>query len=464
MTPPVDQRGAKPARGGRAKPANGSGAGHVDWLVPVSDSMVFLEGWLSAVGPDARAELVSPAGARVELSRSWRRYRRPDVEKLLGAPQPGLEAGAHGFACLARVPGDERASGAGSYVEVQGDGETAEFALPAPVTDPAQGRKRVLERLGVDTSDRSFLAEKVHPAVESLTQRIVERARVDRVLERGSPPANPSVSVVIPLYGRLDFLVHQLAQFAADPDFAKAEIIFVLDSPELASHLEELSAHLHALYGVPMRIVFLTRNGGYGQANNLGIEHARAPFVLLLNSDVFPERPGWLEQMIEFHGSRPRIGALGPKLLYEDGALQHAGLYFERDPITDLWQNLHYFKGFPAEFRPSNVARQVPAVTGACLLMARDLYQSLGGLSTSYVQGDYEDSDLCLRLRERGFAIWYTPEPRLYHLERQSYRPIFRTHAGKGATIYNRWLHTLLWDERIEALMREFDSVPVFDD
>jgi O-antigen biosynthesis protein len=445
-------------------PSNGSGAGRVDWLVPVSDSMVFLEGWLSAVGPDARAELVSPAGGRVELSRSWRRYRRPDVERALGASGPGSGGAAHGFACLARVPGAERASETGSYVEVHHRGGIAEFALPAPLTDPAQGRKRVLERLGVDTSDRAFLAERVHPAVEALNRRIVERARVDRIIDRGTPPATPTASIVIPLYGRLDFLVHQLAQFAADPELARAELIFVLDSPELASQLEEVSVHLHALYGVPMRIVFLTRNGGYGRANNLGVEQARAPFVLLLNSDVFPERPGWLGRMIDLYRSRRGVGALGPKLLYEDRALQHAGLYFERDQVTDLWQNLHYFKGFPAEFAPSNVARPVPAVTGACLLIAREDFQALGGLSISYVQGDYEDSDLCLRLREQGLEIFYTPEPRLFHLERQSYQPVFQTHAGRGATIYNRWLHTLLWDERIEALMREFDPVPGLGD
>jgi GT2 family glycosyltransferase len=464
MTGSAEKRAARRGRRGTAKPTNGNGSGHVDWLVPVSDSMVFLEGWLSAVGPEARAELVSPAGGRVELSRSWRRYRRPDVEKMLGAPKPGVEAGAHGFACLARLQGADRASAAGSYVEVRGEGGTAEYALPAPLTDPALGRKRVLERLGMDTSDRTFLAEKVHPAVEALTRRIVDRARVDRIIDRGSLPAAPIASIVIPLYGRLDFLVHQLGQFAADPELAQAELIFVLDSPELASQLEEASAHLHALYGVPMRIVFLTRNGGYGQANNLGVEQARAPYVLLLNSDVFPDRPGWLGRMIEFHRSQSQVGAVGPKLLYEDRALQHAGLYFERDPVTDLWQNLHYFKGFPAEFRPSNVARAVPAVTGACMLMERDRFQELGGLSISYVQGDYEDSDLCLRLRERGLDILYTPEPRLFHLERQSYRPVFKTHAGRGATVYNRWLHTLLWDERIEALMREFEAVPEFGD
>jgi GT2 family glycosyltransferase len=439
--------------------------GSVDWLVPIDDNMVFLEGWLND-SPGARAELVSAAGTRVGVSDRWRRFRRPDVEKALAESGSGGPGKAHGFACLVRVPGSPgQLSAAGTCLEVAANGGVTEHLLPPPLTDPSRGRKRMLDQLDLEVADRNFLAETVHPAMESLNRRVVAGAKVQNVIERGSAPTSPTVSVVIPLYRRLDFLVHQLAQFALDPDLAQAEIIYVLDSPELASELEEVSVHLHLLYGIPIRLVFLNQNCGFAAANNLGIEQARAPVVFLLNSDVFPDQPGWLSKMLEFHRSQPRIGALGPKLLYEDGALQHAGMYFERDIASGLWQNLHYFKGLPREFAPSNVARAVPAVTGACLMIARDLYESVGGLSTSYVHGDYEDSDLCLRLRERGFASWYTPQPQLFHLERQSYRSTSKPSAGgQAATAYNRWLHTEIWDDRIEAVMAEFEAVPGLGD
>ena len=98
-------------------------------------------------------------------------------------------------------------------------------------------------------------------------------------------------------------------------------------------------------------------------------------------------------------------------------------------------------------------------------MIARKLYESVGGLSTSYVHGDYEDSDLCLRLHERGFASWYTPQPQLFHLERQSYRSTSKPSAGgQAATAYNRWLHTEIWDDRIEAVMAEFEAVPGLGD
>ena len=115
---------------------------------------------------------------------------------------------------------------------------------------------------------------------------------------------------------------------------------------------------------------------------------------------------------------------LGPKLLYGDDSLQHAGMYFHRDAFPNrLWLNQHYFKGFPRRYAPANVCRPVPAVTGACLMLQRELFENLGGWDESYVQGDYEDSDLCLRAYQRGCQNWYLPAAELYHLEGQSRSP-----------------------------------------
>jgi O-antigen biosynthesis protein len=95
------------------------------------------------------------------------------------------------------------------------------------------------------------------------------------------------------------------------------------------------------------------------------------------------------------------------------------------------------------------VPRPVPAVTAACLLIDRALYRELDGLRAVYLQGDYEDSDLCLQLSEKGYENWYSPAAELYHLEGQSYTPDARRPANR----YNMWLHTHLWGERIAAIM-----------
>jgi GT2 family glycosyltransferase len=257
------------------------------------------------------------------------------------------------------------------------------------------------------------------------------------------------VSIIVPLYKRVDFLEQQLAQFVHDPEISQADLIYVLDSPEQAEELKELAAHLFQLYRIPFRLAALAQNVGFSGANNVGASLAQGGLLLLMNSDVLPDRPGWLNKMATFYRSRSDIGALGVKLLFEDDSIQHAGLYFARLAKTGEWENLHYFKGLHRSLPAANIARPVPAVTAACLMIDRELYATAGGLRGIYVQGDYEDSDLCLRLAEQGRQHWYYPEVELYHLEGQSYDLAARSKNGQ----FNRWLHTRLWNERINAVM-----------
>jgi GT2 family glycosyltransferase len=260
----------------------------------------------------------------------------------------------------------------------------------------------------------------------------------------------------VPLYKRTDFVEHQLLQFTQDPDLARVDLVYVLDSPELADSLAQDARQLFALYGLPFRVVTLSRNSGFAAANNAGASVARGRLLVLLNSDVIPDRPGWLSTMRDFYERTPEIGALGPKLLYEDDSLQHAGLYFYRAPGSSIWENSHCFKGLHGSLPAANVARPVPAVTAACMMIERELYERLGGLSGRYVRGDYEDSELCLRLGEQGRQSWYLPDAELYHLEAQSYTPDLRRVASQ----YNMWLHTHLWNDQIGAAMADFDPHP----
>jgi GT2 family glycosyltransferase len=215
--------------------------------------------------------------------------------------------------------------------------------------------------------------------------------------------------------------------------------------------LETAAGQLFELYGLPFRVAVLSQNSGYSVANNRGASLAQGRLLLLLNSDVLPDRPGWLGQMSAFYEQTEGIGALGPKLLFEDDTLQHAGIRFQRPPGGGAWENEHYFKGLHRDLPAANVTRAVPAVSGACLMIDRELFEGAGGLRGMYVQGDYEDTDLCLRLRQEGQETWYLPEVELYHLEGQSYALETR-HAMSR---YNVWLHTRLWDEEIEQAMAE---------
>jgi GT2 family glycosyltransferase len=289
----------------------------------------------------------------------------------------------------------------------------------------------------------------IHPAISRLEERRIDGIHLARVEQFGRPGADPIVSIIVPLYGRIDFLEQQLAQFVHDPDMREVDLVYVLDSPELATALLRSAGWMEALYGVPFRVAITDRNGGFAAVNNLGASISRGRLLLLMNSDVLPLEPGWLAALIDAYDSIPNVGVIAPRLLYEDGSLQHAGLYFHFDRLSATWNNEHFYKGLHASLPAAQVRREVPAVTAACLMIASQLYAEVGGLRGAYVQGDYEDSDLCLRLAERGLGVWYVPEATLYHLEGQSYPSEIRELTGR----YNRWLHTELWHDRIVQVM-----------
>lgn len=373
-------------------------SGQIDALVTVNQTAFFVSGRLSpGEGEVTGMTAVSPEGERIELGDRLLRFRTR-------------------FECnfATQSPSSRRE---GWTFEIEREAQGA-FELSGPVV------------------------------VDALQRRARDPVEIESVTDYGRRAESPAVSIVIPLYKRIDFVSHQVLQFARDPAMAGLELIYVLDSPELSGSLAVLASAQHKLHGLPFRVVRLSGNAGFAQANNLGASVAGGRHLLLLNSDVLPDHPGWLDEMTAFYDDTEKIGALGPKLLYEDESIQHAGMYFQPEPGA-LWGNQHYYKGLHRSFADANVTRPVPAVTGACMMIDRLLYQEVGGLRGIFMQGGYEDSDLCLRLLQTGRQNWYLPEVELYHLESQSY-PI----ASRAViTAYNTWLQTQLWRDEIELLM-----------
>ena len=258
------------------------------------------------------------------------------------------------------------------------------------------------------------------------------------------------VSIIVPIYRNLSFLRLQLAAFAEDTRCRKAEVIFVLDSPEQRGEVEHLLRGLYRLTEMPVTLVVMPSNLGYAAACNAGAQVATAPLFLLLNSDVIPSGPGWLSTLMAPFASAA-VTAAGPKLLFDDGSIQHAGLFFERDE-DGLWFNRHYHKGMPRHWPAASTRRAVPGVTGAALLVRRTMFEWVGGVCEDYVIGDYEDSDLCLRMRASGGVTMYVPEVELFHFERRSiqlHQGYTRTHAA----LYNRLLHHDRWDASMASAM-----------
>lgn len=428
----------------------------IDHLISINETSFYVRGWVN--DPEsklARLSIVSPEGNRVEIVDRAYYSHRPDLKEFFKDQGDNAYALKNGFICYFTT-GSPSFTPSGWVAEaVNAKGDAMEVGIPPLVQQPDAIKKRILrdlEELG--KTDEEFLYKHVYPPLNQLQMQHHASVEIESITQYGEPVASPGLSIIVPLYKRIDFLEHQLAQFAHDPEVINSDLIYVLDSPELADALTQLARDLHPLYNISFRVVILRQNYGYSTANNVGASLARGRLLLLLNSDVLPDRPGWAGKLAKFYDSMPGIGALGPKLLFEDDALQHAGMYFERHNNLQLWTNQHYFKGYERHLPHANKPRPVPAVTGACLMVATELYKELGGLSGLYLQGDFEDSDFCLRLIKSGRKNWYLPYVELYHLEGQSYPSPIRQLTWK----YNAWVHTEQWGELIEEVMTSYPS------
>lgn len=268
----------------------------------------------------------------------------------------------------------------------------------------------------------------------------------------GVPATDPQASVIIPLHGRIDFVEHQLIEFAKDAWLnTHAEIIYVLDDPKLVEEFKFLAETLHRLYKISFQWVWGHVNRGFSGANNLGAQFATSPYLIFLNSDAFPQKSGWIQSLIDTLDKNPDLGAVGPRLVFGDGGIQHAGMEFLRKEDLRIWVNHHPRMGLDPSLDPHHSLVRVPAVTGACIALRRTDFDAAQGWDTGYLIGDFEDSDLCLKLRDRGMHIGYLPSVQLTHLERQSFKLLGQDEFRQRVVIYNAVRHQTRWPKFLQV-------------
>jgi len=219
------------------------------------------------------------------------------------------------------------------------------------------------------------------------------------------------VSVIIPVCNKLsytraclDALRHEAR---LDPTY---ELIVVDDGST-----DGTPAHLRSLTGV--QVVRNHVPSGFAPACNHGAAQARGEFLVFLNNDTVPQ-PGWLSALLEPARTDSSIGIVGSRLLYPDGSVQHAGVVFARSAYYPIIP-LHIYKGARADVPHVNRTRDFMAVTGACMLVNRELFRDLGGFDEAY-KNEFEDVDFCLRARERDFRVVYSPKSVVIHHEMQT--------------------------------------------
>jgi GT2 family glycosyltransferase len=278
----------------------------------------------------------------------------------------------------------------------------------------------------------------------------------------GVPPEAPLVDIVIPLYGTLRFLDNQLLHFSQDDWIRRhASIVYVLDDPRISDQFRSRAQQLQRLYGVSFTCVDGGTNRGYAGANNLGASAGGSEYILFMNSDVIPQDPYWLARLIQVFRDNPGTGAVAPRLTFADGTIQFAGMEFQWHEELQIWINHHPLKGCSVDLDPSARVRDVQCLTGACLLLRRADFALVDGWDTGYLVGDFEDSDLCLKLRRLGLRRLYAPHVQLTHLERQSMAQIGSDEYRLRLTIFNAVRHQSRWGMPVGSGWRALEPVPV---
>lgn len=220
----------------------------------------------------------------------------------------------------------------------------------------------------------------------------------------------PLASIIIPNRDKLEFLQPCIESIFAKTRYTAWEIIIVdnrSEDPDTLAYYKELTATHHA----KVRIVYYNNLFNFSAQCNLGVLHAKGEYILLLNNDVEIVQPEWLERLI-MHGQRSEVGIVGAKLIYpETSNIQHAGL------VLGVGGRLNEVVGYYGNNEPIGGAGymnrwqcdiELSAVTAACLLVRRSVYQQVGGFNET-LRINYNDVDFCLRVRAAGFKVLWTP-------------------------------------------------------
>ncbi|WP_431857383.1 glycosyltransferase [Azospirillum sp.] len=229
------------------------------------------------------------------------------------------------------------------------------------------------------------------------------------------PDPAPLVSLIVPTRDKLDLLRQCVEGLLGETDYPNLEVLILDNNSEEAETL----AYFASLEGRE-RVKVLRYEGpfNFSAINNYGVQHARGELIGLINNDIKVIEPGWLKEMVS-HAVRPEVGAVGAKLYYGDDTIQHAGVVTGINGVAN-----HIHKNLPREhpghFGRLRLVQNMSCVTAACLIMRRAVFDEVDGLDEENLAVAFNDVDLCLRIREKGYFLVWTPHAELYHLESAS--------------------------------------------
>ncbi|MDV6227813.1 glycosyltransferase family 2 protein [Nitratireductor aquimarinus] len=226
------------------------------------------------------------------------------------------------------------------------------------------------------------------------------------------PDPAPLVSLIIPTRDNVRLLKRCISSIQSRTSYKNYEIIIVdngSSDQETLAYLQELSD------AKTSKVLVLDIPFNYSRLNNLAVRHCGGEILALINDDIEVISPGWLSEMVSW-AAQENVGCVGAKLYYEDGRIQHAGVITGLGGVAG-----HSHKksdgDAPGYFYRLKIVQNVSAVTGACLVVRKSIYEHVGGLEEEHLPVAFNDVDFCLKVREAGYRNVWTPYAELYHLE-----------------------------------------------
>lgn len=253
---------------------------------------------------------------------------------------------------------------------------------------------------------RRGLTAKVEPRGDLTCYEVEWKLPAAQIKKRG-------VTILIPYRDHVEMTRECVEAIRQNTKGVSYEIL-LLDNwsttPE-AARFASAQANIHGT-----RVLRIAEPFNYSRINNIGVSEASQEFLLFMNNDVFVSEPDWLRRMLDEILADEKIGAVGAKLLYPDGTVQHAGVVLGVGGVAD-----HAFRGLardaPGYMAHAITAQEVSAVTAACMLVRKAAFDQVGRFDEKELSIAFNDVDLCVKLRQAGWKIIYTPDAVAEHRE-----------------------------------------------
>jgi glycosyltransferase involved in cell wall biosynthesis len=223
---------------------------------------------------------------------------------------------------------------------------------------------------------------------------------------------SPLVSLIIPTRNGFKLLKNCIESIFAKTSYKNYEIIIVdnnSDDPQILDYFADIVTDYR------IRILRDESDFNYAKLNNLAVLNAKGEYICLMNNDIEVITPEWLYEMMSL-ATQPSVGGVGAALWYPNNTLQHGGVITGLGGVAGH-AHKHLPKGHPGYFGRARLIQSVSAVTAACLVIKKDIYQEVGGMDEVNLKVAFNDIDFCLRVRNAGYRNVWTPFAELYHHE-----------------------------------------------